>query len=143
MIAIDTNILVYAHRQDADRHSKARECLTMLCNGQTPFAIPYHCLVEFFAIVTHPRVYRPPSSTEQAIDQLDAWLESPAMRVLTESSADSWQTLRAQLRSSNVAGPQVHDARIAALCIEHQVTELWSRDRDYSRFQIRTSNPLH
>lgn len=143
MIAIDTNILVYAHRQDADVHAKARQCVAGLCNGRTPFAIPYHCLVEFFGLVTHPRVYKPPSTTEQAIAQIDAWLESPSVRVLTESATDSWQTLRGQLQSGNVVGPQVHDARVAALCLEHQVTELWSRDRDFSRFQIRTRNPLY
>jgi predicted nucleic acid-binding protein len=46
-------------------------------------------------------------------------------------------------RCRQVVGPQVHDARIAALCKQHSVTELWTVDRDFNRFQaISTLNPL-
>jgi hypothetical protein len=47
------------------------------------------------------------------------------------------------LETSGVAGAKVHDARIAALCLSHGVAELWTADRDFSRFpSLTTRNPL-
>lgn len=78
----------------------------------------------------------------QAMDQVEAWLESPSLVLLTEGDAH-WETLRKTLRNSKPLGPQVHDARVAALCLQHGVTELWTADRDFSRIaNLRTRNPL-
>ncbi len=77
MIAVDSNILVYAHREDSPWHSPAFECLRDLAEGKDPWAIPWPCLHEFLAVVTHPRIYSPPTPLGQALDQVDAWLESP------------------------------------------------------------------
>jgi len=92
--------------------------------------------------VTHPRIYDPPTPLQTASNQVDAWLESPALVLLTESDLH-WSTLRAVLEAGRIAGARVHDARVAALCRQHGVRELWSADRDFSRFaQLTTVNPL-
>lgn len=142
MIAVDTNILVYAHREDSPFHEAAFERLAELAEGPASWSIPWPCLHEFLAIVTHPRIYAPPSPLPRALDQVDAWLESPTLVLLTESTAH-WPTLRALLAGGRIAGAQVHDARIAALCRQHGVRELWSADRDFSRFTgFAVVNPL-
>ena len=61
MIAVDTNILVYAHREDASFHKAASRAMTELAEGLAGWAIPWPCLHEFLAIVTHPRIYAPPT----------------------------------------------------------------------------------
>ncbi len=142
MIAVDTNILVYAHREDAPFHTAAARCMAQLAEGLAPWALPWPCLHEFLAIVTHPRIYAPPSTLERAMAQVDAWVESPSLALLAESQ-DHWSALRALLHNGRIAGPRVHDARIAALCIEHGVRELWSADRDFNRFSgLTVINPL-
>lgn len=142
MIAIDANILVYAHRRDAEFHSPAAQRVRELAEGRVPWAIPWPCIYEFFAITTHPRIYDPPSSTEQAVDQIDAWLGSPSLVLLTEPG-NCWPTLRQILQQGRVTGPLVHDARVAALCLAHGVHELWTLDRDFGRFpDLRVTNPL-
>lgn len=142
MIAIDTNILIYAHREDSPFHGLALRRLTGLAQGHAPWAIPWPCIHEFLAIVTHPRRYLPPTPLARALDQVDAWLESPTLVLLTES-VGHWPILRHLLASGRIAGGRVHDARIAALCHEHGVTELWSADRDFGRFPgLTTVNPL-
>ncbi len=142
MIAVDTNILVYAHREDSPFHEAARQRLQALAEGVAPWAIPWPCLHEFLAIVTHPRIFRPPTPLTRALDQVDAWLESPTLSVLSESDRH-WPELRALLASAQVAGPQVHDARIAALCLQHEVRALWSADRDFGRYpRLNAVNPL-
>ncbi len=142
MIAIDANILVYAHRADSPWHIAADKVVTALAEGQSGWAIPWPCLYEFFAIVTHPRIYKPPTPSKDALIQIDRWLESPTVVLLHEEDG-YWNTLRALLERSRVAGGAVHDARIAALCLRHGVSTLYSADRDFSRFpDLATENPL-
>jgi toxin-antitoxin system PIN domain toxin len=142
VIAVDTNLLVCAHRADSEWHDRAAGCIRKLAEGRTPWAIPWPCIHEFLAIATHPRIYDPPTPIDAAIDQVTAWLESPSLELLAEGS-DHWEQLQALLAVGRAAGPRVHDARIAALCIAHGVRELWTADRDFGRFpELAAVNPL-
>jgi toxin-antitoxin system PIN domain toxin len=142
VIAVDTNILVYAHREDSSWHEAAEGCLIHEAESGAPLAIPWPCIHEFLAIVTHPRIYDPPTPLGDALEQVTCWLEVSTVVMLAET-AGYWQTLRDLLEASGVSGPRVHDARIAALCRHHGVTELWTADRDFGRFAgLRFRNPL-
>lgn len=142
MIAVDTNVLIAAHRADTASHARARDALRSLSEGGAPWAVPWPCVHEFLSIVTHPKIFRPPSSLDEALSEIDAWLESGTLVLLAESHG-YFDELASLLRIGHVAGPKVHDARIAALCRLHGVKELWSADRDFSRFpSLRVKNPL-
>ena len=142
MIAVDSNVLVYAHREDSAWHDPAYACLLEVAEGRDPWAVPWPCLHEFLTIVTHPRIYAPPTPLETALEQVQAWLESPGLVLLGETES-YWQQLEGLLRPARVCGAQVHDARVAALCLEHGITELWTADRDFSRFPaLKVRNPL-
>ena len=142
MIAVDTNILVYAHRLDSPWNQRAFECVQELVAGTKPWLLPWPCLHEFLGVVTHPRVYRPPTTIDDAVKQVEFWLESPSV-VLGAESHLYWPTLRPLLKASNLSGALIHDARIAAICLEHGADVLWSADRDFSRFpSLQTENPL-
>ena len=142
MIAIDTNLLLYAHRGESEWHDRASACVRELAEGRAPWAIPWPCIHEFLAIATHPRIWDPPTPTEAALDQVAAWIESPSLVLLAEGP-QHWSELRAQIEAGRIAGPRVLDARIAALCLAHGVRELWTADRDFSRFaSLATANPL-
>ncbi len=142
MIAVDTNLLVYAHREDSPGHAAASEVVTRLAEGRTAWAIPWPCLHEFLAIVTHPRIYRPPTPLDAALDQVAAWMEAPSVLLLSEGPG-YWEWLSSVARSAKVSGAQMHDARVAALCPHHGIEELWSADRDFSRYpDLKVRNPL-
>lgn len=142
MIAVDTNILVYAHREDAEWHAPAYKCLAELAEGRASWAIPWPCVHEFLAIVTHPRIFAPPTPLPAAFDQIEAWLESPTLVLLAETE-NYWSELRSCLEAGRVVGPAIHDARIAALCFQHGVRQLWTADRDFGRFpNLAVINPL-
>jgi len=128
LIAIDTNLLVYAHREDSPFHRPALERVTALAEGPATWAIPWPCVQEFLSIVTHPRIYAPPTKPADALDQVDAWVESPTLVQLAEAAA-YWPTLRSVIVEGRITGPRVHDARVVALCRHHGVRELWSADR--------------
>jgi uncharacterized protein len=142
MIAVDTNVLVYAHRVESPFHSQAFACLQSLAEGAQPWGIPVSCLHEFLSVVTNPKIFNPASTTDQSIAQVDAWLASPQAHVL-HSGSQHWQVLSALTHKAKLQGGQFHDARIAAICIENGVSVLWSADRDFGRFKaLKTINPL-
>ncbi len=142
MIAVDTNILVYAHREESPFYRAALRRIMELAEGPSAWAIPWPCLHEFLTVVTHPRIYARPTPARQVIEQIDDWLKSPTLVLLAESQSH-WETLQKLLEAGRVVGPLVHDAKIAALCLQHGVRELWSADRDFSRFpSLRVVNPL-
>lgn len=142
MIAVDTNLLVYAHRKDSAWSQAAQHCIRELAEGRATWAIPWPCIHEFLAIATHPRIFDPPSTVGQAMDQVDAWMASPTLELIGET-AGHWGVLGEQLRRGQVAGPMVHDARVAAQCVANGVTTFLTADRDFSRFpELNTHNPL-
>jgi predicted nucleic acid-binding protein len=120
MIAVDTNILVYAHRPDLPLHAAAARCVEELATGASQWGLPWPCAHEFLAAVTNPRVFREPTPAAEALALLDELRTAGRCVFLPES-----------------------DARIAAICLGHGVRELWSCDRDFSRFpSLRLRNPL-
>ncbi len=142
MIAIETNILVHAHRPEMPAHAKAKAAICELVSRGRRVGLVAHCLVEFTGVVTNPRIWKQPSSPAQVRAQILAWTAPPKMQVLTEQ-ADFVQEFIDLVESSGVYGGGVHDARIAACCIAHGVRTLWTADRDFGRFPaLRTVNPL-
>ncbi len=142
MIAVDTNLLVYAHRRDSEWHTRAAAVIVRLAEGSAPWSVPWPCFHEFLSIVTHARIYKPPTPLPKALAQVEGWLESPSFHVLGEMKGH-WEQLKQLLKAGHITGGAVHDARIAAICREHDVQELWSTDRDFSRFRgLTVRNPL-
>jgi toxin-antitoxin system PIN domain toxin len=142
MTAVDTNILVYAHRRDATWHQRANAVVRQLAEGRGAWGIPWPCVHEFLGIVTHPRIFSPPTAPDAALEQVAAWLESPSLSLLAEGPG-AWDVLRKAVSEGRITGPRIHDARIATLCLLHGVRELWTADRDFSRFAgLAARNPL-
>jgi uncharacterized protein len=142
VIALDTNILVYAHREESAFHREAFHAIKELAEGANPWGLPVACLHEFLSIVTNSKVFNPASTFEEAIAQVDGWLESPSVQIL-HSGSHHWKTLSEIARKGKLAGGIFHDARIAAICIENGVQEFWTTDRDFAKFKtLNCSNPL-
>lgn len=141
MRAIDTNILVYAEIVSSEHHEAARRLLVELAEGLVPWAIPWPCIYEFLRVVTHPRVFSPPVPSAIALADLGEILASPALVLLSETERHA-EILERVVRDSGVTGNLLHDAHIAALCIEHGVGELVTGDRDFARFPLRVTNPF-
>lgn len=143
MPAVDTNVLVYAEIRSSPHHEVARSLLVDLSEGPLPWAIPWPCVYEFLRVVTHPRVYHPPVPLPIALEDLERVFESSSLLLLHETdSHGDWMTKI--MKDSGVTGNLIHDAHIAALCLEHGITELITGDRDFSRFQgrLKIQNPF-
>jgi hypothetical protein len=142
VIAVDTNLLVYAHRSDSPSHAAARRVIETLRESPAPWAIAWPCVHEFLAVVTHPRIFKDPTPLAAAFAAADAWGAGGNLHLIGEGEG-YLDKLRRQATVARVAGPRVHDARIMALCLHHGVRELWSADRDFTRFTgLTVRNPL-
>ena len=144
MIAVDTNLLVYAHRRESRFHEATRDVLRVLAEGERPWAVPWPCCYEFLSVVTNRRIFREdPTSPERAWRQLIDWAASPSNRLLGETE-DFLDILKGFVQRPRVRGAIVHDARIAAICVAHGVETLLTRDRDFALFpELRTQDPIH
>lgn len=134
MIAVDTNILVYAHRPEFAYHKRALERLSELAEGDALWGLPVFCLAEFIRIVTHPRILTPPFALDEALTTLGRILDSPSVSVLCPGDR-FWPLLQDSIREGRAAGNLVFDAQIVALCREHGVRALLTEDRDFRRFR--------
>lgn len=142
MIAVDTNVLVYAEMRGAPHHARALALLRSLAEGDAAWAIPWPCVYELLRVVTHPRVFRPPMSLDDARADLAQLLASPSLVLLSETGRHA-EILDELLAGSGATGNLIHDAHIAALCREHGVRELLSADADFARFKgLRVRNPF-
>ena len=142
MIAVDTNLLVYAHREDSPWHEAAYARLAELAEARAPWAIPWPCIYEFLRLVMHPRVYHPPLPSQVALQDLKAILASPSLVLLSETAVHA-TILDEVVKQSGVAGDLMHDAHIVALCREHGASELLTGDRDFTRFTgLKITNPF-
>ena len=134
MIAVDTNILIYADREESELHAAALEALRLLAEGDEAWAIPVFCLGEFLRVVSHDRLFDPPTPVLQALDSLESLLASPAVRLLTPGD-HYLRLLRTLTEESGVRGNLIFDAQIAAVCLEHGASTLLTEDRDFARFR--------
>ena len=134
MRAIDTNILIFAEVSTSHHHGRARDILTELAEGGRSWAIPWPCVHEFLRVVTHPRVFHPPVPLERALSDLERILGSPSLRLLHETPRHT-EVMKEVLRTGRATGNLIHDAHIAALCIEHGASEFLTGDRDFERFE--------
>lgn len=141
LIAIDTNVLVYAFNARDARHEEARALVGSLARGGRPWAVPWPCLTEFLKVVTEP-VFDRPASAAAAFEFLDLLFGSPSLRRLLPTE-DTARVLREVLEESGVRGRRVFDAHIFALCLEHGVRELLTADKGFRRFRgLKVSDPF-
>ena len=143
MIAVDTNLLVYAHRWEATDDPEAFALIQSLAEGDDDWAIPWPCCYEFLSVVTNRRIWRESASTpEQAWQQLSVWAASPSLRMLGETEG-FMDILGRFAQRPRVRGGVIHDARIAAICMAHGVEILLTRDRDFTLFpELPTRDPF-
>ena len=142
MIAIDTNLWVYAHRADMDQHLAARDAISRALTGVEQVAMCWPVVHEFLSVVTNKKFFPEPTPMELALRQVHGWLSSPVATTLHETS-QHLLVLEDMSSQTDISGGKIHDARIAAICVENEVREIWTADRGFEKFDgIRVRNPL-
>jgi uncharacterized protein len=141
LILPDVNVLVYAHRRDAERHDEYRAWLESSVNGPQGFGLADLVLSGFMRVVTHPRVFRTPTPLAEAMDFVRVLRERPN-RVRVEPGGRHWGIFTELCRVAETRGNLVPDAYLAALAIEFGA-EFITTDGDFRRFPgLSVRHPL-
>jgi toxin-antitoxin system PIN domain toxin len=141
MILPDVNVLVYAHREDAPRHADYKAWVEHLLNGDQAYGCADLVLSGFVRVVTHPRIFNPPSSPEAALAFAQVMRGQPNA-VPTRPGPRHWGIFAGLCAAAGVKGNLVADAYLAALAIESG-SEWVTTDRDYARFPgLKWRHPL-
>ena len=141
-LAIDTNVLAHAQREELEKHDAAQALIGRLAAGDTPWAIPVFCIGEFLRVVTHRGVFDLPTPLDEALKVIDSLLmRSPSVRLL-RSGDRYWRIFNRVALRANVSGNLVFDAQIAAVCLEHGFQTIVSEDRDMQRFEGIEAVPI-
>ena len=134
MIAIHTNVLVHAHREESPKHVAAHSRVVALAESPARWAIPVFCIGEFVRVVTHLRLFDPPYTANEACEALTRLLASPSVTVVVPGPGYPALLMDA-VREANAFGNVVFDAQIVALCRENGISRLLTEDRDFDRFK--------
>jgi len=141
MYLIDVNVLVYAYREDAPDHRSYHIWLEECLSSEQAFGLADLVLAGFLRVVTHPRVFDPPSPLESALRFVSEIRNQPNCVVVVPGPRH-WEIFTRLCRAANAKGNLVADAYLAAMAIESG-SEWITTDRDYSRFpELRWRHPL-
>jgi toxin-antitoxin system PIN domain toxin len=128
----DVNVLVYAHREDTDQHKQSLAWLETRINSDESFAISELVLSGFLRIVTHPKIFNPPSKLEDALTFIEQ-IRNQTNCVIVVPQERHWAIFSNLCRQANAKGNLIPDAYYAALAIETG-SEWITTDQDFSRF---------
>jgi uncharacterized protein len=141
MLLPDVNVLIYAHRAESPEHERYANWLRQLAGSPEPFGLSELGASAFVRIVTNPKIWDEPTTTEDALAFIERLGQRSNARPLTHGP-ESWRVFAALCREAKARGKLVADAYHAALAIEHGC-ELVTADGDFARFAgLRHRHPL-
>lgn len=132
MLLVDVNVLVFAYREDAPDHPRVRRWLEELVSSDSAFGLSELVFSGFLRVVTHPRIFSPPSPLDHALAFGEVLRTQPNC-TMVRPGPRHWDIFTRLCRESDARGNLVPDAYLAALAIESGC-EWISTDRDFSRF---------
>ena len=137
----DTNVLIYAHRRDADRHEEYRDWLESLIDGPEPYAVSDHAVMRAIRTVMSPRVFSHPAMLDDALAFADQFRNQPHAHVVSPGPS-FWGIFTDMCGQVSARGNVITDAYLAALAIEHGC-EVVTADSDFKRFPgVRVRAPF-
>ncbi len=141
MIVPDVNVLIYAHREDAVDHERYRRWLESVMASEAPYGVSDVVLSGFLRIVTHPRIFDPPTPLARALDFVEAFRAEPNA-ISISPGGRHWATFTSLCKRTGAKGAVIPDAYLAALAIESG-SEWVTADRGFARFPgLKWSHPL-
>ncbi len=140
--ALDVNILLYASDVSSPLHARALDFLKRCASGSEAFYLAWPTVMAYLRIATHRAIFASPLTTEEAAGNVEALLDLPHVRVLSEKEG-FWAVYRASTKGAAVRGNLVPDAHLAAILRQHGVRVLYTNDADFKRFGfLQVRNPF-
>ncbi len=142
MIAVDTNLLVYAHRAGCPEHERARNAIEEAASLGEEWGIPSSCVFEFWSVVTHPASAGGPSAPSAARDFIHSLMETAGAVILPPPAAMVPRCLQLA-EQMDLRGPRIFDLQISLTALEAGVSEIWTHDTAFVGLPgLRIRDPL-
>lgn len=140
--AVDVNVLLYASDRASPFCERAVAFLERCASDTEPFCLAWTTVMGYLRLATHPAVFSTPLSPEEAVENVEALLRLDHVRVLSEEEG-FWKIYRDVTGEVPARGNLVSDAHLASILRQHEVTNLYTNDRDFVRFAfLRVRNPF-
>ncbi len=139
--AIDTNVLLYASNSRSEAFEAAYALIERLARGPELLYVFWPVAMGFLRLSTNPAITDRPLSPAEALSSLGDLIERDHVR--TPGEAPNFLKAYKETASVGTRGKDVTDAHIAALMRQHGVSTIYTRDRDFRRFDgIRVEDPF-
>jgi hypothetical protein len=132
-VTVDANVLLYASNSDDPLHLNARELLERLAGGPSLFYLFWPTIMGFLRIGTHPAIFPDPLTPARAMATVAKLLERPNVR--TEGEGARFWGIYRQVAGEDTRGNHVPDAHLVALMRSHGIATIYTRDRDFRRYE--------
>lgn len=141
MVAVDSNVLIYAHRRGAPEHRVALEVLRELWEGTTSWSIAWPSIYEFARVMTHPLAVEYPFTTSNLIGAIEQILKSPSVVMLGHTDRH-WRTAVPTMSKVQPIANAAFDIQIASILLENGVTSIYTRDKAFAQLGLTVINPF-
>ncbi len=132
-VTLDVNVLLYASDETSDMHEPATRLVAEIAAGPDIAYVFWPVVVSYLRIATHPRIFKAPLERAAAMRNVESLVNRPHIRTPGEGPG-FWKTFSSQLDHVRARGNLVSDAHLVALMREHGVRRIWTRDRDFRKF---------
>ena len=140
--SVDVNLLLYASNRDSQWNEAASDFLGQCAVRLDLFCLAWPTLMAYLRIATHPRIFPAPLTPAEAEGNVESLLEMPRVRVLGEGDG-FWSAYRSLASELPVRGNLVPDVQLGAVLLEHGVSVLYTRDRDFLKFpSLKVRDPF-
>jgi len=130
---VDVNVLLYASNVEADENERAISLVRHLASGPGLVVLFWPVALAYLRISTHPSIFAAPLRHREAVGNLEQLMSRPHVRMAAEGDR-FWPSYRSIAEDVRVSGNAVPDVQLAALMTEHGVDTIWTRDRDFRKF---------
>jgi len=142
MIAVDANLLIYAHRSGAPEHSRAREAIERAACDSRGWGMALGTIVEFWSVVTHPSIPGRPSTAAEALGFIESLAETGGAEIWMPGPGFARRLMQVAA-VLKVAGPRIFDLQIALTAFESGAHELWTNDSHFQSIPgLQVRNPI-
>jgi toxin-antitoxin system PIN domain toxin len=133
--SIDVNILLYASNRSSDQYAAANRFMARCAAGPEILCLAWPVLMSYMRIATHPRIFDSPLAPDEAARNVEALVTLPNVRTVAEQDSflDAYRHVTA---NQAIRGNLVPDAQLAAILFQHGVRTLYTRDRDFRKFDF-------
>jgi hypothetical protein len=142
MIAIDTNLLVYAHRRGTPEHKAAIKSLETAFSDPGGWGIAFPCIAEFWCVVTHPKCTGRPSKPKEAADFIASIIKDGDGQIWLPGHGFTERAIN-QAETLHIIGPRFFDLQIGLIAIENGAHTLWTHDANFLKIPgLKIIDPL-